>query len=143
MKLLLMRHGLPDEGLDPGLSKTGSWLVRQRAQWCKKHAITVEQIRHSQWSRARETARIMAVYLKPRQGIVEVTGLISPGEISRSDFENEQADVLYVGHEPFLAGVSDLLLSGTPDNGSLVFKCATIVCLSMKNGTWSVEWVVT
>jgi phosphohistidine phosphatase len=145
MKLMLVRHSEPrPRESDPGLTELGIEAARQQARRCGEKQVPVEQIRHSEKKRARETAEILACELKPPQGVVEVEGLKPYDEIEplAELIEKEVQDVMYVGHLPFLFELVDLLLSGEPGTGIHRFGHNAIVCLSRENEKWKVDWTL-
>lgn len=144
MKLLLVRHSEQREREEnPGLTERGQELVRSQAALCKNNHVTVEQIRHSNKKRAAETAQILSEYLEPEQGLVEMEGLqpYDPIEPVAELLQQEQVDLMYVGHLPFLFELVDLLTAKT-GSGMHKFGHANIVCLSRTDDTWTVNWTL-
>ena len=78
MALFLVQHGksLPkDVDPDQGLSKEGIGEVERIANVAQNYSIHISQINHSVKTRARQTAEIFALTLKPSGGIHERNGL--------------------------------------------------------------------
>ena len=78
MSLYLVQHGksLPKE-IDPdrSLSEEGKTTVHRTAIAATEYHIHVSQIIHSGKTRARQTAEIISMYIKPESGVRESTGL--------------------------------------------------------------------
>ena len=49
---------------------------------------------------------------------------------------------MVVSHLPFLGRLADLLLDGHSGGRGIRFQTAEIVCLSPREGKWSVDWVM-
>ena len=78
MALFLVQHGtsVPKE-VDPEcpLTDEGRDTVERIARDAAGHKIEVDLIQHSGKTRARQTAEIMAYFLKPPGGVQEASGL--------------------------------------------------------------------
>ena len=146
--LFLMQHGRAmAEADDPRrpLSSEGAAEVTRITAWAQGAGIRVQQIRHSGKLRAEQTAQILAGHLKITGGVNRVSGLgpnddVNP--IARS-IQTEVANLMLVGHLPFLSRLVGFLVSGDPEVQVVRFYNAGIVCLREKHGTWSVGWVMT
>ncbi len=146
--LFLMQHGRAmTENDDPRrpLSAEGAEAVTKMSAWARDAGIHVQQIRHSDKLRAQQTAQIVADNIKITGGVNRVSGLgpnddVNP--IARS-IQIEVANLMLVGHLPFLSRIVGFLVSGDPEVEVVRFYNAGIVCLREKHGTWSVGWVMT
>lgn len=147
MELFLVRHGEARSAIeDPerSLTERGAERVRNLAAWASQAGVKVDQIRHSGKRRAEQTAALLAERLSPAQGTIAVAGL-DPDDEVRPVAEALQAvpgSLMLVGHSPFLDSLARLLLAGNPDAGVIGFPPAGIVCLSGREGKWSVNWVM-
>ncbi len=147
MELFLVRHGeAKPESEDPScpLTERGAETVRRMAVWAAQVGVKVDQIRHSGKKRAEQTAALLAERLNPARGVLAVEGL-KPNDEVRPVTEVLQAEhesVMLVGHLPFLGRLAGLLLAGNSDIGIIGFQPAEIVCLSPREGKWSVNWVM-
>jgi phosphohistidine phosphatase len=54
----------------------------------------------------------------------------------------ESQPVMLVGHLPFMARLTGLLLTGSADNQVVRFRMGGIVCLSHED-RWQVAWILT
>jgi phosphohistidine phosphatase len=148
MELFLVRHGeARPEAEDPEcpLTERGAEEVRRMAAWAARVGLEVDQIRHSGKKRAEQTAALLAERLSPARGVIAVEGLKPNDEIRpvAVALQAEHESVMLVGHLPFLGRLASLLLAGNPDAGIVGFRPAEIVCLSPREGKWSINWVMT
>ena len=143
MKLYIMRHGQAEDiAFDPeqGLSNEGNVAIEGLAQKLSGKNITFKQVFHSDKTRARQTAEIMARRLAP--GIVPVYQKnLKPNdnpELIIPDIGDCQHDTLIVSHLPFLPR---LLMKLTQYGQTISFNPGTIVCLSVIGPKWQIEWI--
>ncbi len=143
MALYLVQHGksLPAE-VDPeqGLSPEGTAETERMAQMAKDAGLKVTGILHSGKTRARRTAEILAASLKPTDGTKEAPGLKPLDDAVPWTSLNPSADLMLVGHLPFMERLAALLVSGSPDKPVIKFQNSGIVCLDQEPA--SVNWVV-
>ncbi|UCF86850.1 MAG: phosphohistidine phosphatase SixA [Nitrospiraceae bacterium] len=149
MRLYLVQHGearSKEEDPGRGLSEKGIQDITKIAQYVSNLGIKTSRVFHSGKTRALQTARVLADYLKVDQGITEAEGL-SPMDDPRiwSDrISGMQEDIMLVGHLPHLAVFSSLLLCGAQDKNIINFKMAGIVCLQRaEDGNWAIDWMIT
>src|SRR6266478_6277672 len=125
MNLYILRHGLAVEqgtagfanDADRPLTSKGErklWLI---AEAMEELGLSFDLILSSPFTRARQTAEIVADVLKPRKKI-QFTSTLEPGgsfkeliELLKSTAPAPE-EVLVVGHEPYLSGLISLLISG-------------------------------
>jgi phosphohistidine phosphatase len=148
MELYLVRHGQatakPDDPNRP-LTEPGAEVVELVAGFAARAGIRVDEIRHSEKLRARQTAEILAQALQPPRGVNGVAGL-NPEDDVRAMAEalkREGGSPMLVGHQPFLGRLTGLLVVGDPDTQIVRFRNASIVRLVYERGSWCVDWVVT
>jgi phosphohistidine phosphatase len=147
MEVYLVQHGeaMP-KSVDRArpLSDQGRKEVGQVAVFAAKMGKTVSQIRHSGKTRAEQTAAILGEALSPAGGVVAVPGLAPLNDVKSiaDTLENRSQPVMLVGHLPFMARLSGLLLTGDADNHVVRFRTGGIVCLS-RDDRWQVAWILT
>ena len=119
MALFLVQHGrsLPKE-INPAcpLSDEGREMVEHIARTAADHKLKVSVIRHSGKTRARETAEIMAYFLKPSGGIQEGHGLNPLDNVTEAAQQiSGEEHLMLVGHLPFMERLAGYLITGSPD----------------------------
>jgi phosphohistidine phosphatase len=148
VEIYLVRHGeaMP-KTVNPTrpLSDQGRSEVRQVAAFAARLGLAVGQIRHSGKARAEQTAAILAEALSPAGGTVAVAGL-GPADDVRpvaAALESESVPVMLVGHLPFLARLTGLLLAGDAEKEVVRFHTGGMVCLVRDDGRWQAAWILT
>jgi phosphohistidine phosphatase len=148
MALYLVQHGIaqPKE-VDPekGLSEEGLLAVKRIAEAAKGHGVSVKIIKHSGKTRARQTAEIFAGALKPSGGVVHAGGLAPLDDVGDVAAElDARADVMLVGHLPFLERLTSYLLTGSVQSPVCKFQNGGIVCLDVEpeSGGWFIKWTL-
>jgi len=149
MYLYLVQHGeAKSKGEDPErpLTARGAEDVRLVAEFARKAGVTVAEIRHSGKWRAEQTATILGDRLRPRGGVVAVSGL-DPNDdaVSVADVLHATADdLMIVGHLPFLMRLASRLIVNTAEQEVVHFQMGGIVCLERYEAlSWRVDWAVT
>ena len=150
MKLYLVQHGearTKDQDPDRSLTDKGREDSEKTACFASEQArISVETVFHSNKTRSKETAEIMAAYLFPPKGMIQKEDL-SPNDnpkIWADRLSQEQQDVMVVGHLPHLSKLASLLLIKNEEQVKLGFKNSGIVCLQKDdNSNWLLSWLVT
>ena len=148
MHLYLLRHGKAKSAQkDPQrpLNRKGRQQVQRLAQLLSPAQIIVDDIWHSEQTRAVETARIISTALKIRNNMQMHLGL-NPGDsvepIIREIGQRNQ-DLMIVGHLPFLAVLANQLLGMNQDQNVISFATATLLCLESVNETeFSLIWML-
>jgi phosphohistidine phosphatase len=146
MALYLVQHGksLPKD-VDPGrgLSKEGVSEVELIAGVAGNYHVKVEKIFHSGKQRAAQTATLFSDTLKPTQGVAEMQGL---GPLDDVDVLapklNAGADVMLVGHLPFMERLVSRLTTGSVDHTVFKFQNGGIVCLDQEAENWHIKWAL-
>jgi len=148
MFLYLVQHGeakREDEDPARGLTEKGAKDVIKIAQFLQNKIPSLSRIFHSSKTRAVETARILADQLKPALGVSEAGNLApmdDPG-IWANRLAGTNADIMLVGHLPFMARLAGLLLCNERDKPFIDFKMGGMVCLMRSDdGRWSLEWMM-
>ena len=148
MALFLVQHGtsVPKE-IDPEcpLTDEGRDTVERIARDAAGHKIEVDLIQHSGKTRARQTADIMAYFLKPPGGVQEASGLDPLDDVALAakglpGVEN----VMLVGHLPFMERLVSYLITGSTDRIVVKFQNGGIVRLERapETGVWFIKWTL-
>ncbi|MDH5407832.1 MAG: phosphohistidine phosphatase SixA [Gammaproteobacteria bacterium] len=141
MKLYLMRHGeAAGTDADPELSANGRAGIETLAKRLEKKNIRFEQILHSEKTRARQTAEIMAAVLSPELTPQQRSGL-KPNDDPRklqAEIDDWQQDTLICSHLPFVPSLLELLTSEPQGMG---FVPGTIICLQKNDHAWQIDWI--
>ena len=145
LKLYLVRHGeAKDASEDPkrGLTARGREAIEWMAAWASQAGVEPVQIRHSGKRRAEQTAMILAEPIKPRKGVVSVTGL-SPNDDVRPIVKalyKKNESVMLVGHLPFMGRLASHLLVNDSDHPMINFAAGQMICLVREGEEWSLAW---
>lgn len=149
MLVYLVQHAKAvSEEVDPArpLCEKGLADITKMASYVSGLIIDVDEIFHSPRLRAKQTARILADYLRPLKGPTETDGL-KPDDapaVWMNRLKDPGGDVMLVGHLPHLGRLASLLLCGDQDKNTVSFKMAGVVCLEqVEKGAWSLQWMIT
>ncbi len=152
MVLYLVQHAeARTEEEDPArpLSEKGLKDIRRVALHLSKLPLMISRILHSNKLRAKQTAEIMAEYMRPAR-VAESDGLAPLDDpsawaerlkyLTASITEN----IVLVGHLPHLGKLASLLLCGDPGRSVVSFKMGGVACLGRdERGDWSLQWMIT
>jgi phosphohistidine phosphatase len=148
MALFLVQHGtsVPKE-VDPAcpLTDEGRDTVERIARDAAGHRIEVDLIQHSGKTRARQTADIMAYFLKPPGGVHEASGLGPLDDVALAAKGLSGAEnVMLVGHLPFMERLVSYLITGATDRMVVKFQNSGIVRLDRapETGVWFIKWTL-
>ena len=147
MALYLVQHGISaPQDIDPekGLTAQGRSETERIAQVAKNYGIKVGKIVHSGKKRAEQTASIYHEALSLKTPLEVIAG-IKPLDDVRAFAEsiNPQADVMVVGHMPFMQRLVSYLTTGTETIRIYQFQNSGIVCLDTSEETaGSVDWFI-
>jgi phosphohistidine phosphatase len=160
MNFYILRHGIAQEMGMPGVDKDSEReLVPEGRQKLRKIAaamnaldLTFDVILTSPYVRAEQTAMTIAEVLKMKAKL-ELTDDLSPSGSMRDLIASingrkpAPADVLLVGHEPYLSELISLLVSGGTDAISVVLKKGGFCRLSVETLKYgrcaSLDWLLT
>ncbi len=147
MALYLVQHGKNlSKEIDPeqGLSEEGARDVGRIAETAAAYKVLVGGIEHSGKTRAAQTADIFADKLgvthvspadglKPLDDVTEKAAVINPG-----------ANLMLVGHLPFMERMASYLTTGTIDYTVFKFQNGGIVCLEKLDDSdlWAIQWAL-
>ena len=148
MALFLVQHGtsVPKE-IDPDcpLTDDGRATVERIARDAAGHNIEVSLIKHSGKTRARQTAEIMAYFLKPPGGVQEGSGLNPLDDVALAVKGMSGAEnIMLVGHLPFMERLVSYLITGSMNRSVVKFQNGGIVRLDRapETGFWFVKWTL-
>ena len=137
MAFYLVQHGksLAGDDPDPGLSPEGIADTERIAEVAAGYRVRVAVIRLSVKARARDTAAVFAHSLRPEGGTEEVSGLKPLDDvIAFAERISPEADVMLVGHLPFMERMTSYLVTGSADISVFSFQNSGIVCLGREPG---------
>ncbi len=150
MKIYLVQHGKAEpKDVDPTrpLTERGRQEAQRVAAFAERLGLEVRQIRHSGKTRAEQTAAILCEALSPPDGVVTASGLAPLDDVQpvADALAQEPQPVMLVGHLPFVARLTGLLVTGDPDRTVVRFRNGGIVCLAHEEekDAWLVAWILT
>lgn len=148
MRIYLTQHGqaVPKE-TDPErpLSDQGRHDMQRLAVLLKHAGVHIDQVLHSGKLRAEQTASEIAagMGLRATPGPIDGLGPNDPVEPIAGRISGWSGDSLVVGHQPHLARLAALLLTGAPDRPLLAFQPGSLACLERDpEGRWVLVWMV-
>jgi phosphohistidine phosphatase len=139
-----MRHGKAaavHDDPEEGLTDQGRQEIEQLAKRLADQGVSFDRVLHSEKTRAKQTAHIMAGILAPKVTPQMKSGL-KPNDDPRElipELETWQQDTLVTSHLPF---VPMLLTRLTGENHGMNIVPGSVFCLEKANGHWRVEWVM-
>ncbi len=146
MPLYIVQHGKSlskDVDPDQGLSSEGTADVKRIADVAKGYHVKVSMIVHSGKKRARQTAEIYAAALSPKHGISVQSGMDPLDDpIPFSGTLAPEAEMMLVGHLPFLEKLVSHLVTGSFDRPVFRLQNGGILCLDQHNGSWVITWAL-
>ncbi len=148
MKLYLVQHGEAiSEEVDPQrpLTEKGFAEVSKMARFARATGCRAPMIWHSGKLRARQTADLLARALQSEEGVQERGGLApsDPIEPMLEELAARQADLMVVGHLPFLAKLASMLLCGSFSD-MIAFQPGGILCMERgPDHRWRLAWMAT
>ena len=146
MALYLVQHGRShpkDVDPDQGLTDDGRTEVKRIADVARGYGVNVRMILHSGKTRARQTADIMAAALAPADGVKAKSGLKPLDDVTAlAGLVDATADVMLVGHLPFMQRLTAWLITGSIEPPVFQFQNGGIVCLKENKdaGGWVIVW---
>lgn len=149
MRLYLVQHGQAqskDQDPQKPLTRQGLAETGKVAEFARSLPLRVGMIWHSDKTRARQTAEVLAPAAGASDGLVERDDLAPTDDTGpvREEIELAKTDLMIVGHLPFLSRLSSHLLTGTDTSDVVAFRNSGIVCLDRDlEGTWRLVWAVT
>ena len=146
MALYLVQHGRShpkDVDPDQGLTEDGRAEVQRIADVARGYGVKVRMILHSGKTRARQTADIMGAALAPADGVKAKSGLKPLDDVTAlAGLVDAAADVMLVGHLPFMQRLTAWLITGSIEPPVFQFQNGGIVCLKENPdaGGWVIAW---
>lgn len=146
MHVYLVRHGdalaATENPLRP-LSPAGRERVERLAQAAWQRGSRPAVIWHSGILRAAETAEILARRFGAG-GTAAVSGLLPEDDpaVIQAELAAAAESTMIVGHLPFLARLSALLLHGDPNRPGVEFAPASMACLARSDPQWKISWQI-
>ena len=147
MYVYLVQHGAAKSAVeDPnrGLSDAGRRDVERMAEFLAPLRLSLDRIEHSEKLRARQTAEILAVPLRPPEGTHEVAGLAPNDDVELvfGRLQQGSKNLMLVGHLPYLSHLVSRLLGLDLKRAVLRFQMGGVVRLDRDEATqWEVRWV--
>jgi phosphohistidine phosphatase len=149
MKVYLVRHGeAVSSQFDPQrpLSEQGFADIQKVASFIKPLEISVEHIWHSGKLRAAQTAENLAGAVLVEKDCSEHKNLEPNDDVTiiADELEAYDTDLMLVGHLPFLAYLTSLLVAGKQTANVVAFDAGSVACINRRNpGQWQIEWMIT
>jgi phosphohistidine phosphatase len=148
MKLYLQQHGeVCTKEVDPErpLTDKGQQDIDRLAGFLAASGVRVARVMHSGKLRAAQTAARMAESVAPAIEVETSDQLAPNDDPKRFDLPGKgtNADVLVVGHLPFMVRLVSYLLVGDEDLSLLSFQPGTVVCLEQDTDDhWQLRWMM-
>ena len=148
MRLYLVQHGAAkSEQEDPqrGLTDEGRRTVERIAELLAPVGLPLDRIEHSDKLRARQTAEILAVKLRPIEGAKQIAGIAPNDEVEpmRARLEKESKNIMLVGHLPYLSRLVTRLLGLEASRVVVQFQMGGVVRLDRDEaGQWTLRWML-
>lgn len=146
MPLYLVQHGKSlskEQDPEQGLTSEGRADVERIASVAQGYGVSVCAIHHSGRKRAWQTAEIFAAALKPEQGVQVRSGMNPLDEVTLiSEDLHGAADLMLVGHLPFMERLTSYLITGSVEKLVFKFQNGGIVCLDQDQDErlWFIKW---
>lgn len=145
MKLYLVQHGeAKSKEVDPDrpLTEVGRETTEKIAGLASRLGLTVNVIRQSGKTRARQTAEIFGSALSPGGGVIAAEGLGPVDDVvpAAKAFKDEEMNVMLVGHLPFMEKMVAYLTTGDSEKDVIEFHNSGVVCLEGSGDDWEVSW---
>ena len=148
MKVYLARHGeAVSSQFDPQrpLSEQGVADIQKVASFIKSLDISVEHIWHSAKLRAAQTAELLSESVSVKKDCSAHKNLMPNDDVTivADELEAYDTDLMIVGHLPFLAYLTSLLVADKETANVAAFDAGSIVCLNRRvPGQWQIEWII-
>ena len=146
MAIFLVQHGKSlskDVDPDQGLSEQGILDTKRMAKVAKGYGIPVSGISHSGKTRARMTAEIFELALKPKNGILQVDEMAPLDDVATfAKTINPNKNRMFVGHLPFMEKLTSFLIAGSVTKPVFKFQNGGILCLDLypETKSWAIKW---
>jgi len=147
MKLYLVQHAkAASKQNDPErpLTEQGLRDIRKVAAFIKSLDLCVDYLWHSGKKRALQTAEILAKVVRANT-LAARDGLGPTDNIAAlvDELASATADIMIVGHLPFLARLASVLLTGSESAQTVAFQRGGIVCMNRSDDNqWQIDWML-
>lgn len=143
----LIQHGeakSKEEDPERHLTEKGKEESKKVAKFLSEKGIKTDVIIHSGKTRAEETAKIYAEYLKPDKGILKGENLSPLDDPSfwAEKLKKENDSIMLVGHLPHLSKLLSLLITGNPEKEILKFRYSGCVAVLRENENFKIKWFI-
>ena len=140
IRLYLVRHGeakSKDEDPERGLTEAGRANVNKMAAWAAAAGVRVDEIRHSGKLRSQQTAEIFADNLGAK--VQAVSGMAPNDDVAgfADAIQDEQRDIMLVGHLPFLERLAALLIVGSDESAVVSLDAGALLELIRADEGWA------
>ena len=148
MRLALVQHGQakPQEAdAQRPLTPQGRQDVQKVAAFLKPLRLGVAAVWHSGKTRAAQTAEILAQAVAAERGVLQQDGLAPNDPVApvAEMLSKTTADLMIVGHMPFMGKLAAALLTGDESAGLIAFQQGGVLCLQRgDDGRWQVAWMI-
>ena len=149
MTVYLVQHAkaAPKE-VDPGrcLTAEGRQELARVAALIGRLDVKVDYLWHSGKTRAAQTAEVLSEVVAVRKETAVRDGLGPNDDVTviRDEIISSRADVMIIGHLPFVGKLASLLLTGDASAGVLAFQQGCVVCVEQTTEAgWQVKWMIT
>ena len=145
MALYLVQHGkafAKHEDRLRGRTPEGRSDVERIANVASGYGVRASRILHSGKTRARQTAELYAVALKPERGVQERSGMGPLDDVTVFEVPRSDENVMLVGHLPFMSRLASHLVAGDANHMVFAFQNGGIVCLGRIKDVphWVIRW---
>lgn len=146
MAIYLAQHGKAfSEEDDPrrALTNLGIKETVYIASTAAYYMVAVDQIQHSSKLRAKQTAEVFGLKLKPSRGLIENPELDPDGNFKLlGESLKPEYNILLVGHLPFLQRLLSQMTTGSPDFEIMKLQNSGLICLDKApdDKTWHIKW---
>lgn len=148
MKLYLVQHGeacSKEEDPERPLTRTGQSDIERIAAFLAQAGVRPGRVVHSGKLRARQTAELLAAVIAADVS-PEVSDQLNPNDDPSQFLWQSQgldADILVVGHLPFMARLVSQLILENQDQPIVAYQPGTIVCLEqVEDARWRLGWML-
>lgn len=147
MKLYLVQHAKAASKQDDPerpLTEEGLRDIRKVAAFIKSLDLCVDYLWHSGKKRALQTAEILAKVVRANT-LAARDGLGPTDNIAAlvDELASATADIMIVGHLPFLARLASVLLTGSESAQTVAFQRGGIVCMNRSDDNqWQIDWML-
>ena len=149
MRVYLVQHGQAkskDEDPKRPLTQKGIMEVRRMAAFIKPLGLKVGAVWHSDKLRAVETAEFLGKAVGATDGVAQRNDMGPDADIQPilAQLTAGGADLMLIGHMPFLSKLAGKLLDGSESSQPVAFTQGGVVCLNQEiGGQWQLAWALT